>query len=93
MERLYEEEEIYWRQRGADKELFEGDANTTYFHMSATGRKRKKSIVSLEHNGETVTDQEKIRGIIYDYYKQLFGSGGREREPTYWKTRGVLMAE
>jgi hypothetical protein len=28
--------------------------------------------MSLKHNGDVVTNQEQIRGMIYNYYKQLF---------------------
>jgi hypothetical protein len=37
------------------------------------GRRRKKSILSLELGGNNVTVQGQIRGAIYDYYKMLFG--------------------
>ena len=35
----------------------------------------KKTILSLEHEGDTVTDPGEIQNIIYKYYKQLFGKG------------------
>lgn len=70
---LIEEEEIYWKQRGSEKQVLEGDANTAFFHLSANGRRRKKTILSLEHNGAVVTDQMEIRSIIYEFYKKLFG--------------------
>lgn len=79
LKKLFEEEEMYWRQRGGDRELLEGDANTSYLHMSANGRKRKNTVVSLDHDGMTVTDQNEIRDIIYGYYKQLFGAEAKER--------------
>lgn len=46
--------------------------------MTANGRKRKRTSVSLDHEGESVTDQCKIKEIIYSYYKQLFGSKERK---------------
>ena len=39
----------------------------------ANGRKRKKTILSLEHEGSVVTNPSDIQGVIYSYYKQLFG--------------------
>jgi mannosylglycoprotein endo-beta-mannosidase len=41
-------EEEYWRQRGRQNWLLQGDANTAYFHAIANGRRRKCSIVSLQ---------------------------------------------
>jgi hypothetical protein len=40
----------------------------------ANGRRRKKSIVSLNHGGSEIKDQKAIREAIYKYYKKLFGS-------------------
>ena len=68
LEAFFEEEEIYWQQRGAERQVLEGDANTTFFHLSANGRRRKKAILSLEHDGVNVTDQKQIRDIIYGFY-------------------------
>jgi hypothetical protein len=51
----------------------EGDANTSYFQLMANGRRRKKAILSLEHEGELVTEQSQIQEAIYSYYKTLFG--------------------
>ena len=38
LEAFFEEEEIYWQQRGAERQVLEGDANTAFFHLSANGR-------------------------------------------------------
>lgn len=51
----------------------EKDANTSYFQLMANGRRRKKAILSLEHEGELVTKQSQIQEAIYSYYKTLFG--------------------
>lgn len=77
LEKVYAEE-LYWQQRGGEKWILKGDTNTGFFHMSANGRKRKKAIVSLQNQGVNVTDPEEIRKIIYDYYKELFGSEDRK---------------
>jgi hypothetical protein len=45
----------------------EGDGNTSFFHLMPNGRRRKKSILSLEFGGNNVTVQGQIRGAIYDY--------------------------
>jgi mannosylglycoprotein endo-beta-mannosidase len=74
LEKLMEEEEIYWQQRGGEKWVLEGDSNTTFFHLVANGRRRKKSIISLQHEGVSITDLKKIQEMIYGFYKNLFGS-------------------
>jgi hypothetical protein len=38
---LYREEEIKWYQRMKVKDLLEGDSNTKYFHLVASGKYRK----------------------------------------------------
>jgi hypothetical protein len=35
LEQIYHKEETYWQQRGGEKWLLEGDANTAYFHSCA----------------------------------------------------------
>ena len=73
LEKIYEAEELYWQQRGGEKWTLEGDANTNFFHLAANGRRRKKSILSLEDNGEVVNNPKQIHDLIYGYYKKLFG--------------------
>jgi mannosylglycoprotein endo-beta-mannosidase len=71
-----EEDEIYWQQRGGggEKWVLEGDSNTTFFHLVANGRLRKKSIISLQHEGVSVNDPKKIQETIYGFYKNFFGT-------------------
>ena len=75
LENLMEAGEIYWRERGGEKWLLEGDANTCFFHLVANGRRRKKTILSLDtgNEGEATSDPNQIQKLIYDYYKQIFG--------------------
>jgi hypothetical protein len=77
LEKAMEEEETYWQQRGGEKWIFKGDNNTEFFHLTANGRRRKKVILLLEHDGVITTDQIQIQDIIYKFYKQLFGSQTR----------------
>ena len=97
LESLMEAEEIYWQQRGRDKIILEGDANTSFFHLTANGRRRKKTILSLEHEGSIVTDPSQIQEIIYAYYKDLFGKGQPRKVslmPGVWPSeRKLSMAD
>ena len=73
MEKILNEEEMYWQQRGNEKWVLEGDTNSKFFHLKANGRKRKKSIVAMMDGEELTTDPARIQAIIYSYYKGLFG--------------------
>jgi mannosylglycoprotein endo-beta-mannosidase len=52
----------------------EGDANTSYFHSIANGRRRKKMILSIEDGENVLTEEGEIREHILRFYKDLFGS-------------------
>ena len=44
LKKLLIDEELKWRQRAKEKDLLEGDGNTRYFHLKASGRKNKNHI-------------------------------------------------
>ena len=48
---LLREEEVKWYQRAKTKGLLQGDANTKYFHLVASGKHRKSRIYHLQ-NGD-----------------------------------------
>jgi mannosylglycoprotein endo-beta-mannosidase len=67
-------EEEYWRQRGRQNWLLQGDANTAYFHAIANGRHRKCAIrSSMTEEGE-ISGQERIQEHIYQFYMGLMGT-------------------
>ena len=75
--------------------MLEGDSNINFFHLSANGRRRKKSILSLEDTGGLTTDPEKIQELIYSYYKQLFGKQPHRTvslSELAWGEHGMLTA-
>jgi hypothetical protein len=71
---LFAAEEAYWRQRGGEKWILEGDANTSFFHSIVNGRTRKKMILSIDDGERNLTDEGEIREHIQKFYKELFGS-------------------
>jgi hypothetical protein len=86
LEQLYNAEEMYWMQRGSERWILMGDANTHYFHTFANGRKRKTKICSLWSEDGTMTNQKEISRHIVQFYKNLFGSGvhrGMHLEPGF----------
>lgn len=48
LKKLLRDEELKWRQRASEKDLLEGDGNTKYFQLKASGRKKKKSYHCLD---------------------------------------------
>lgn len=87
------EEEVYWQQRGSEKWILQGDANTTFFHLVANGRRRKKMILNLEEEGRQIVDPKEIQDIIYSFYKKLFGYQPERRvrlADRVWEVSGRL---
>lgn len=78
-ELLYHEES-YWKQRAKIFWLEEGDANTKFFHASATSRKKSNHISSLQtEDGATIIDHEGMCLVVKEYYESIF-AGSAEVE-------------
>jgi hypothetical protein len=73
LKKLLREEEIKWRQRAKEKDLKEGDGNTKYFHLKASGRRKKNYISVFQNNGEEIYGENDLIKHVTDFYKQLFG--------------------
>jgi len=52
-----------------------GDNNTKFFHKIANGRKRKNTIISLEHEGNIIKGDTNLLEHDTNYYAELFGPG------------------
>ena len=57
LDKFWRMEEIRIRQRSREREILEGDRNTTYFHAVANYRSRKKRIDFLESSAGHISDQ------------------------------------
>jgi hypothetical protein len=53
--------------------LKEGDGNTKYFHLEASGRRKKNHISVLHNNGEEVMGEAELIKHVTNIYKGLFG--------------------
>jgi hypothetical protein len=73
LKKLLRDEEIKWRQRAKEKDLKEGDDNTKYFFLKASGRRKKNHISVLQHNGEEIMGDVDLIKQVTELYKQLFG--------------------
>lgn len=72
LKKLLRDEELKWRQRAREQDMKEGDANTKYFHLKASGRRKKTMITVLQFNGEVITGDDNLLKHITDFYKELF---------------------
>ncbi|GMI99219.1 hypothetical protein HRI_003591200 [Hibiscus trionum] len=72
-----DKDELYWEQRARSNWLQFGDRNTTYFHRSATQRKKKNKVSRLDDgNNSMTTDEGKMGEIAREYFTSLFNSKG-----------------
>ena len=67
------DEEMKWYQRAKSNELLQGDSNTKYFQLVATGKHRKARIFQLKDGVHTIQGEEALKKHITAYYKVLFG--------------------
>jgi hypothetical protein len=72
LEKLWALEEIKARQRSRDRDILEGDRNTSYFHVIANQRFREKRIDCLMGSDGIVHENSKILEIAASFYKELF---------------------
>lgn len=72
LKRIWALVEIKARQRSRDREILEGDRNTTYFQAVANQKNRKKRIEALEGPNGIVQDDQGMMKIAVDFYKDLF---------------------
>jgi len=70
---LLREEELKWYQRAKIRNLLEGDVNTKYFHLVASGKHRKTRIFRLEQEEGVISGDSNLKKYITNYYKNLFG--------------------
>jgi hypothetical protein len=64
---LLQEEEIKWYQRAKTKDLLEGDSNTKYFHLIASGKFRKTRIFQLQHEDMVIEGEQALKDYITSY--------------------------
>ena len=56
-----------------ERDLLEGDRNTKYFMLKASGRKRRGKIFRLCQDGEFIEGDDNILKFATSFYKELFG--------------------
>ena len=72
LQKIWLQEEVKAGQRSRDRDIKEGDRNTSYFHAVANQRNRKVTIHSLDGPDGPVTDTREMLKVACDFYKDLF---------------------
>jgi hypothetical protein len=72
IEKLLEQEEIYWMQHGRSNWLLHGDRNTSYFHNVATTRKKRNFIRRLLDDTKVWKEATQLKDHVIDYFSGLF---------------------
>ena len=70
---LLREEEVKWYQRAKVKDLLEGEANTKYFQLVASGNHRTTRIFQLEQEEGLICGDIELKKYITKYCKKFFG--------------------
>jgi hypothetical protein len=73
LKKLLRDEELKWRERAKEKIFEIGWWNTKYFHLKASGRKKKDHIYELQNNGEEILGEPELISHVTEFYKKLFG--------------------
>ena len=82
LERLQDQQHVYWKQRAHTAWLTKGDRNTKYFHAYASERRRKNYVRRLKEDGGGVVEGRRLKNYIANQYQNLFLScaGGHDDE-------------
>jgi hypothetical protein len=70
------ERAAYWKQRGKQKAVREGDSNTQFFHAHATQRMRCNMLKVVEVEGVPVTAHEGKISALTAHYRKILGEPG-----------------
>ncbi|CAO2165636.1 unnamed protein product, partial [Urochloa humidicola] len=70
------ERAAYWKQRGKQRAVREGDANTQFFHAHATQRLRRNHIRGIEVDGALITSHHGKVAALTTHFKNIMGTPG-----------------
>lgn len=73
LNKLWEQDEMYWHQRSRLNYLRFGDGHTRFFHITATQRRQRNLILRLKNEREEwVTSPRGISDIISQHFHSIF---------------------
>lgn len=72
---IYNQREVFWRQRSKQLWLQAGDSNSKYFHQAASKRRRNNQIEKLKNEeGQWVQWDNGLPELISRYFSELFNA-------------------
>jgi hypothetical protein len=96
LDEIWSQEETKAWQRSRDRQVVEGDRNTSYFHTVANQRRRKKNLsVLIGPNGPVETTEEML-DVAAIFYKNLFAKENRQDislDDGFWDMEDLLTDE
>nr|XP_025692428.1 uncharacterized protein LOC112794656 [Arachis hypogaea] len=77
LENLLIQEEVYWKQCSRCKWINYGDKNTTYFHNTASARRRRNRVTMIKNaEGQWIDDVQQIQNIGAQHFLTLYTDDG-----------------
>ncbi|XP_075508178.1 uncharacterized protein LOC142545090 [Primulina tabacum] len=74
LDKVLEQEELLWYQKSREDWIVSGDRNTKFYHASTMVRRSRNKIEALkEENGNWITEEDRLKHKVQDYYTSLFG--------------------
>ncbi|XP_073019412.1 uncharacterized protein [Primulina eburnea] len=74
LDKVLEQEELLWYQKSREDWIVSGDRNTKFYHASTMVRRSKNKIEALmEENGDWITEEDRLKIKVQDFYTSLFG--------------------
>jgi hypothetical protein len=93
LDRMNTIEELQWKQKVGKNWILQGDANTQFFHQFVNGRRRKKTITTLDSENGEIRGQQAITTHIVNFYKDLFGHNdacNMSLGPSFWPKTSIV---
>ncbi|KAF7827294.1 ribonuclease H [Senna tora] len=85
LEAVLSQEEELWFQKARCLWIRDGDRNTKYYHTKAIARRRKNKTTMLRNNnGDWSENTEEVKSIILDFYKNLFKEDQLDRDMEFF---------
>ncbi|XP_019170974.1 PREDICTED: uncharacterized protein LOC109166477 [Ipomoea nil] len=76
MRALFDQLNVFWRQRAKQHWLRHGDRNTRFFHLYASARKRKNRIAKLLDENNQWVEEDGLLNLAARYYQNIFTTKG-----------------
>lgn len=73
VDKLWEQEEIFWQHRSRVKWFWEEYANTKFFHKTTLNRCKRNKMLKIKHNNDSWKENPwKVRSLFEQHFMNLF---------------------